>query len=246
MVGSPQVLWLNVSSSLQRFDQPLLRYLSKYISVAQWEYYQTQDEACSLETALTLLHNYLQCCNRPVHLVGHGTAGLLGLLYTRKYPQQVKSLSLLSVGFHPAVDWQAHYYVHRQLLSCRREAILGQMVQYLFGHQTQFPVHKLIRILEQDLDQSLSPHTLFKRVSVPSGNVSVPLLVCGGEVDIVVDPNQLQSWRPCLKPDDRLWSCPEGSYFFHFSQPEAVGQQLLNFWLALPAAANSLSLMQPS
>lgn len=230
---TPQVLWLNVSPSLQRFDQPLLHHIARHISVAQWEYHQTQDEACSLEVALTLLHDYVQSCDYPIHIVGHGTAGLLGLLYTRKYPEQVQSLSLLSVGFHPAVDWQAHYYVHRQLLSCRREAILTQMVHYLFGCQTQFSVRKLVRILKHDLDHSLSPHTLFKRVSVPSGNVDVPLLVCGGEDDIIVDPNQFYGWKHCLKPGDRLWSCPDGSHFFHWLQPEVVGQQLLNFWFSM-------------
>lgn len=244
MSDTPQVLWLNVSPSLQRFDQPLLKYLSSNISIAQWEYYQTQDEACSLNTAIRLLHDYLQTCSRPLHIIGHGTGGLLGLLYTRQFPERVQSLSLLSVGVHPAVDWQAHYYVHRQLLSCPRKAILTQMVHHLFGDQTQFSVRKLIHALAQDLNTSLSPHTLFKRVSFPSGNVIVPLIVCGGDEDIVVDPNQFQGWRKFLKPEDRLWRCPEGSYFFHFLQPEAVGQQLLDFWASVPFSSNKLSLIQ--
>lgn len=241
MNNFPQALWLNVSSSLQRFDQPLLHHLSKQVTIAQWEYCQTPDEACSLDVAITLLHDYLKCCNRPLHLIGHGTGGLLALLYTRRHPERVKTLSLLSVGVHPAVDWQAHYYVHRQLLSCKREAILAQMVPYLFGGQTQWSNRRLIRLLKQDLDNSLSPHTLFKRVSVPSGNVSVPLLVCGGEEDIVVDPHQLHGWQDYLKQNDRLWSCPEGAYFFHFSHAETVAEQLLNFWASVPS--NHLSLI---
>jgi pimeloyl-ACP methyl ester carboxylesterase len=241
MSNFPQALWLNVSPSLQRFDQPLLHCLSKRFTTAQWEYHQSPDEPCSLDIAITLLHDYLKCCDQPLHLMGHGTGGLLALLYTRRHPERVKTLSLLSVGVHPAVDWQAHYYVHRQLLSCKQEAILAQMVPYLFGGQAQWSTRRLIRLLKQDLENSLSPHTLFKRISLPSGNVSVPLMVCGGEEDIVIDPNQLHGWQDYLKQGDQLWSCPEGTYFFHFSHAEKVAEQLLNFWSSVPA--NRLSLI---
>jgi pimeloyl-ACP methyl ester carboxylesterase len=238
MSNSPQVLWLNTSPSLQRFNQPLLRYLSQSITTSQWEYHQTEDEPCCFDTALNLLHSYLQSCDSPIHLVGHGTGGLLGLLYARQHPESIQSLSLLSVGVHPAVDWQAHYYVHRQLLSCSRDAILTQMVTHLFGQQKQFATYKLRRILKHDLDHSLSPHTLFRRVSIPSGNVAVPLMVCGGADDIVIDPHQLHSWRKQFKTGDRLWVCPEGSYFFHCFQPEIVGCQLLDFWHSLQHVPN--------
>jgi pimeloyl-ACP methyl ester carboxylesterase len=236
MSNSPQIIWLSTSPSLQRFNQPLLRYLSQSVPTLQWEYHQTEDEPCCFNTALDLLHNYLKGCDCPIHLAGHGTGGLLGLLYARQYPEFVQSLSLLSVGVHPAVDWQAHYYVHRQLLSCSRDAILTQMVTHLFGQQKQFAVCKLRRLLKQDLDYSLSPHTLFKRVSVPSGNVPMPLMICGGEDDIVIDPNQLHGWRDHFKPSDRLWVCPDGSHFFHCFQPEAVGQKLLEFWASVSAS----------
>ncbi|NJO79815.1 MAG: alpha/beta hydrolase [Cyanobacteria bacterium RM1_2_2] len=237
-MATSQVLWLNTSPSLQRFDQPLLRFLSQNITTSQWEYHQTQDEPCCFNTALTLLHDYLQNCDNPVHLAGHGTGGLLGLLYARQYPKSIQSLSLLSVGVHPAVDWQAHYYVHRQLLSCSRDAILTQMVTHLFGQQKQFAAVKLRRLLKQDLDHSLSPHTLFRRVSIPSGNVAVPLMVCGGEDDIVIDPNHLHGWRDHFKLHDRLWVCPDGGYFFHCFEPEAVGRQLLEFWDSVSISSN--------
>lgn len=241
---TPQVLWLNTSLSLQRFDQPLLRYLSQSITTLQWEYHQTQDEPCCFNTALNLLHDHLKGCDYPVHLAGHGTGGLLALLYARQYPEFIQSLSLLSVGVHPAVDWQAHYYVHRQLLSCSRDTILTQMVTHLFGQQKQFAVSKLQRLLQHDLDYALSPHTLFRRVSVPSGNVAVPLMVCGGEDDIVIDPNQLQGWHDYFKSSDQLWVCPEGSHFFHCFQPEVVGRQLLEFWATV--SATSACLMKAS
>lgn len=179
MSNSPNALWLSVSPSWQRFHRPLLRLLSHHTQIAQWEYSQGQDEACSLEIALTLLHDYLKSRSQPVHLLGHSTGGLLGLLYARQYPQRVRSLTLLAVGVYPAVDWQAHYYVLRQLLPCSNQIVLAQMVRTLFGHSDRWQVKKLVQLLEQDLQTSPSPHSLFQRGRIPPGGVDVPLLVCG-------------------------------------------------------------------
>jgi pimeloyl-ACP methyl ester carboxylesterase len=231
----PDALWLNVSPALQRFDRPLLNTLAEQLSIAQWQYYQTVDEPTSLDIALTLLHDYLKTCDRPLHLVGHSTGGLLGLLYARRYPERVRSLTLLSVGVHPAVDWQAHYYVQRQMLLVSREIVLTQTVYNLFGCQCPGMTQKLTQTLKQDLISSLSPHSLYQRVSIPPGGVSVPMLVCGSQNDVAIDSNLLLGWQPWLKPSDRLWQCSNGRYFFHYFYPQQVSEQLVDFW-------NSLSL----
>ena len=227
----PDVLWLNTSSSLRCFAQPLLCHLSQQVSIAQWEYSQSQDEGSSLDVAVLLLHDYLKSGNRPVHLIGHSTGGLLGLLYTRRYPETVKSLTLLAVGADAAVDWQAHYYVHRQHLS--RQETLAAMVYNLFGYRDEQTIKLLVSLLEQDLNCSLSPNSLFRRLSVPPGEVSVPLMICGSKDEIVVEPDVLQGWQPWLKDGDCLWSCLEGRHFFHFFQSLLVGEQILNFWKSL-------------
>lgn len=98
MNNLPDVLWLNANPGFQRFDRPLTRYLSHQITIGQWQYCQTPDEPSCLEIALTLLHDYLKSRSRPLHLIGHSTGGLLGLLYARKHPERVKSLTLLAVG----------------------------------------------------------------------------------------------------------------------------------------------------
>lgn len=236
MPGSPDILWLSVSPSLKLFDRPLQHYLSQHRAIEQWEYCQTLDEASSLDTAVVLLHDYLKHRAAPLHLIGHSTSGLLGLLYARLYPKRVKSLTLLSVGVHPAVDWQAHYYVQRQLLFCSREMLLTQMVYNLFGCQSSTTTKVLAMILAQDLDNSLSPHDLLKRVSIPSGNVSIPLMICGSESDIIVDPTMMQGWQKWLEQGDRLWNHATGGHFFHYFHPAIVGEQILDFWscTALP------------
>ena len=228
MSNSPDSLWLSTSPSLQCLDLPLLRYLSGEISIARWEYCQNQDEPSSLNVAGQLLHEYLQSCDRPVHLIGHGTSGLLGLLYARQYPEKVRSLTVLAVGVHPAVDWQGQYYMHRQMLS--REATLRGMAYNLFGYHNECTMKRLKKILDSDLDCSLSGHSLFGHCSILPGGVSVPMMICGCQDDMIVEPDALRGWQPWLKEGDRIWSCPQGGHFFHFFYPQQVGQSILQFW----------------
>jgi pimeloyl-ACP methyl ester carboxylesterase len=236
----PQVLWLNTNPHFQRFEKPLTNYLAKQISIAEWQYFQSQDEPCSLEVALVLLHDYLQSSPRPTHLIGHGTGGLIGFLYARKYPERIKSLTLLGVGVNPAVDWQVHYYALREILPCNREMILLQMVHNLFGCQSRERAKNLVKILERDLNSSPSPHSLYKRVSIPPGGVSMPLLVCGSRDDVIVDRNILQGWQQYFKPVDRLWEIPEGRHFFHYFSPQQVGDEILDFWQSLTESQETI------
>lgn len=222
-------LWLNVSPSFERFDHKLLVGLARYGEVAHWAYRQTPDEPSCLAIAVTLLHDYLKGRDRPVHLLGHGTGGLVGLLYARQNPHRVNSLTLLAVGVNPMVDWQAHYYGQLERLPCSRQQVLTQMVYSLFGHQARPLVPGWVNLLEQDLIQSVSPHSLLKRASLCPGSVAVPLLVCGGQDDAVVTPTQIRGWQPWLKPGDRLALCP-GRHFFHASHPQPVISQILSFW----------------
>lgn len=236
MSNSSEILCLNASPHLQVFDRPLLQFLAEQQLVAQWEYQQTPDEPCSLDIALVLLHDYLKHKKHPIHLIGHGVSGLLALLYTQRHPERVRSLTLLSVGAYPAVDWQAHYYAQRQLLPCSRQMLLTRMVDMLFGYSSHSMVKALVKILEQDLDHSLSPHSLVKCMNLAPIQVTVPLLVCGSVDDVVVDAHQLRSWREYLSEEaiSQLWVCPGGRYFFHYFYPQQVGEQILNFWRSLP------------
>jgi pimeloyl-ACP methyl ester carboxylesterase len=240
------VLWIGVSPALQRFHRPLMNNLSQSHSVRAWEYSQTADEPLCLETAVDLLHRYLARFAQPVHLVGHSISGLVGLLYARQYPQWVRSLTLLSVGANPAWDWQAHYYLQAQLLRCSRYVRLAQMVHNLFGHQPRSKMLALVRLLEQDLFTALSPHTLAHQLYLPPEEVPVPVCICGGEADIVIDPNLLQGWQPYLQTEDgqdRIWQCSNGGHFFHFEHPQATGEQIRDFWQTVE---KPLSTLQPS
>ena len=235
-----EVIWLNTSPSLNCLAQPLIKRLLQRVAVAQWSYATELDQASSLEDAILRLDSSLRLLRHPVHLVGHGTAGLLGLLYARQYSERVKSLTLLAVGADAAIDWQAHYYIHRPFLS--RQKLLSAMAYNLFGYQDEAILRRLTGFLENDLDCSLSPHSLFHQLKVPASGVLMPLLVCGSQDDIIVEPAALQAWKPWLKESDRLWLCAEGQHFFHFSQAPLVAEQLLNFWSSL--GSDQLSLLR--
>lgn len=246
MSALPDALCLSASPHLQVFNHPLLQSLAQHTSIAQWEYQQTPDEACSLDVGLVLLHDYLKHHARPIHLIGHGISGLLALLYAQRHPERVRSLTLLSVGAYPSVDWQALYYVQRNLLPCSRQFLLTRMVNMLFGYSSQPMTKALVKILGQDLDDSLSPHSLVKCLSltpIQVIQVAVPLLVCGSVDDVVTAPQQLRSWQQYFSEDaeSKLWVCPGGRYFFHYFYPQQTGEQILNFWKLLPSCRSSHS-----
>ncbi len=234
----PAVLWLSASPSLQRFNQPLLRYLASQIRVTQWEYCQTLDEASSLEQAVALLDDYLQECDQPIHLAGHGISGVVGLICARLNSKRVRSLTLLSVAPQPAITWHTHYYIQRQLMPCSRQQILAQIARSLFGCELPLAAKELVKMLDRDLELSPSPHSLFKLRELAKGGISQPLLICGSKTDPIVDPKMLEGWRFWLKPDDFLQQFPAGHHFFHTAHPQQVGDALLNFWQTMDSEAD--------
>jgi len=93
-----------------------------------------------------------QILHRPVHLVGHSTGGLLGATVCASISRNSQVFNPIRCGYL-FVDWQAHYYVHRQVLS--RQEILTAMVYNLFGYQNKHTIKRLVS-LERDLDCSLT------------------------------------------------------------------------------------------
>lgn len=237
-------LWLSVSPKLRRFDQRLLVQLTRQTPMKHWEYHQTADEPCSLTTATVLLHDFLKHRDRPIHLIGHGISGVVGLYYAQQHPERVKSLTLLSVGANPAVSWHAHYYALRQLLPCSRAMILAQMTRLLFGPQTLPLTSAFVELLQQDLDESLTLHSLAGHTnSLAVQAIEPPLLVCHGGLDVVLDPNMQIQWQLLFKPCDRRWTCAEGRHFFHYEYPQQVAAVIHDYWQSLsPPMPKSASL----
>ena len=237
------LLWLSVSPHLKCFDRRLLVQLAKTHPIKTWEYVQSVDEPCCFDSVVAKLHEYVSDrtileqsvleqrgvqaddnTNDKIHLIGHGISGVVGLIYARHYPEHIASLTLLSVNAKPAINWQAHYYALRQMLPCSREMILFQMAKMMFGHQPNRFLQTLVQMLAHDLDSSLSLHSLAHDVEIPAGATEIPLLVCNGEQDSIVQALRAALWRRCMKEGDRIWQCPEGHHFFHFLHAEAVSK----------------------
>jgi pimeloyl-ACP methyl ester carboxylesterase len=247
MSDCPTALWVSVSPALSRFNRPLLNTLARRTPIAEWQYLQNIDEPTCLETALVLLHDYLKHQDHPIHLLGHSISGLVALLYARRYPERVRSLTLLSVGTYPAIDWQAHYYTQLQLLPCSRETLLHHMVCALFGTQPRPLAHQFIKILEQDLKTSLSPHSLYKRISIAPVQLDLPLLICGSQDDAIIDRSLLDGWRSQFSEPgmtgrrQEIWTSPSGRHFFHYFNPEKTQRQIWQFWQSIQASSPVLA-----
>ncbi len=237
-----EVIWVSVSPTLSIFDRPLLQDLAKRTTVAQWQYVQEVDESCSIQRVLVMLHDYLKHRHQPVHLMGHGISGAIALLYTRRHPERVKSLTLFAVAEQPAVTWHANYYIQRHLMPCTQSCVLATVVKQLFKGQRPYPPGYLIQALQKDLEQSPLLHSLCQIETLPQGGVEVPLMVCGAEDDVVAHSTALADWQDWLQPRDRLWSCKTGGHFFHYFHPHLVGRQVSLFWRSL----SQLQLAQPS
>ena len=251
MTQKSSALWLTVSPHLKKFDQRLLCQLAKYTTVRRWEYYQTPDEPCCLETPVNALHDYFRRCDRTdapphqLHLLGHGLSGVIGLIYARRFPHRVKSLTLLSVGASPAINWHSQYYALRQLLPCSRDLVLAQMVRLLFAKQGRSLTQPLMQVLERDLDTGLALHSLVQRTEIAAGGIEPPLFLCMGEQDGIIDDLARERWQPYLKPSDRLWQCPQGNHFFHFDYPKPVVSAIRDYWHSLPTTVqHPLNLIQ--
>ncbi len=252
MSKNPNVIWLNASSSLRWVDQPLLRHLARCRPISRWEYTQSFDEASSLDTAVDLLHEYVM--SRPadtedakrVHLAGHGISGVVGLLYARRFPQYVRSLTLLSVAAQPAATWHTHYYVQRQLLPYSRDRLLAQTVGSLFGATPTHLVCAFVKALERDLEESPNGHSLFRLTNLTKGGVAVPLLIGGSYTDPIASPETLCEWQSYLKPSDAMWMYPKGRHFFHYFHPQAVSDRIRAFWQASEQYTNPFVPLLPT
>jgi pimeloyl-ACP methyl ester carboxylesterase len=224
------LLWVSASPNLKYFDLPLLQTLSQSHAVARWEYQQDCDEASSLEEAVNLLVGYIQQCDRPVHLAGHGISGVIAMMAADRIPESIKTLSLFAVAPQPALTWQAHYYLQRLTLPCSQTRILTQMGRSLFAPQTPHSIQTLVKLLTRDLSTSPSPHSLFHIAKIAPIQPKVPLFVCNGASDFVVSPEVAQLWQGLAKPGDRLVSIPEGQHFFHYHFSEQVAREMTQFW----------------
>jgi pimeloyl-ACP methyl ester carboxylesterase len=228
-----KVIWVSASPSLKCFHRRLLNNLSKVTEIEFWEYNQTLDEGSSIDCGVNLLHEYLSKFDRSVHLIGHGIGGVIALIYARKYPTQVASLTLLSVAVQPAIDWHSYYYDRLRSLPSSRECILKSIASNLFPNTCASHIHDLVERLERDLVEAPSNHSLFRLDILAEGGVEMPLMVCGSQDDPTIDLPTLYGWNSYLKSVDTIWQLTTGGHFFHHFYSDLTSYHIQQFWQKL-------------
>ncbi len=230
MKDKPEVVIISTSPTNDRLDVALVRYLGRNWTVGQWIYTQSDvDEGVSTYEVLFNLEDYLSSFP-PVHLIGHSLNGMLAFLYAKKFPDRVKSLTLLSVGRNMAMNWVSQYYFNLNFLPICRVCLLKQMALNLFGNRSVEELDFYINLLIKDLLYGFCPHSPLDLICVKNEPIPVPLLVCGSKNDFICDPDSLVSWQKFLKPTDSFYLFNEGRHFFHHFAVEAVGKTIETFW----------------
>jgi pimeloyl-ACP methyl ester carboxylesterase len=229
-INSIDALWLTVTPSLSCFDQPLLQNLSAQQPIANWQYQYGLDEGGCLENAIEILSLYLTDREHPIHLIGHGMGGVLALLFAQRYPNKVRSLTLMGVAERPAVTWHVYYYVQRQTFPCSSQQILVRLVRNLLGDTLPYPIGHLVAALKKDLEQGLSPHSLFNLRTIAPGGVAMPLLICSATEDPIVHLSAVVDWNKWLKPEDELFWISGKMHFFHYFYPDRLSNRIQEFW----------------
>lgn len=226
----PKFIWVSASPSLKYFHRRLLNSLSKVVELEFWEYYQTLDEGSSIDGGISLLHEYLSTLNTPIHLIGHGSGGIIALGYARMYPTKIASLTLLSVAVQPAIDWHSYYYTQWQSLPANRDCMIRSIASSLFPDACFIYVRDLTSRLERDLIEAPSNNSLFRLDILEEGGVTMPLMVCGSQDDPVISSTALYGWANYFKPADKIWQSATGGHFFHHVHSELVSDRIQQFW----------------
>ena len=114
-----KVLWIDLQPTLHCLNKRVAQLLSRTFSVQRWSFQHDLDESCSVATVHDLLRQTLVASPEPMHLVGHGISGTVACLFAEKYPDLVKSLTLLSVILSqpttgPLTTWTCGVNCHLQ------------------------------------------------------------------------------------------------------------------------------------
>jgi pimeloyl-ACP methyl ester carboxylesterase len=241
-----QFLWISTSPSLQCFHRRILGVLDQEFPLKYWEYSQTPDEPGSLAAALSLLHEFVQTSDRPLHIIGHGLGGVLALNYARCYPGRVASVVLISVAAQPSITWQTYYYQQLSNICCRRDAVLQLVAGWVSGITCPHYVRHLAERLDRDLLEAPSATSLLKKdTPFGQGTIVQPLLVCGAIDDPVLMGGIFSEWLHYLKNGDQFWHQPTGGHFFHHQHAETLGLKVRDFWRQITPQSLPCLLPQP-
>ena len=234
-MNTSEILWIDLQPSLYCLFKRTAQTLGQNFKVKRWAFEHDLDESCDAEVVHSLLKQTIENYSTPVHLVGHGISGTIAYLYAQKYPENISSVSVLSVDTHSTNQWTSHYQSIRSQLPCSRYHILSHLSRLLVDRQTEQVGQIMTRLLAKCLDNDFVYGSIFKSEKITNLNkAEVPILVINGEKDFVADEQSHDRWRQYLKPGDCYQKVANGRHFFPFTEWSQTAKMIESFVKMVP------------
>ncbi len=174
---------------------------------------------------------------QPLYLVGHSLGGYLCLLYSLRYPYQVKRLVLIDPFFKPQqLNIILHRVLYRPEISARVIRFIPEwFINLLLGWDpidaANFSSEDRLQIANDY--KRASPLFVYITQNVPDlmghiPNITVPSLVIWGEKDRTLDPTSFPQLIQAL-PNACGFLVRRSGHQPHIGQPELVNAQILTF-----------------
>ena len=241
-MNNSKILWIDLQPSLYSLLKRTVQTLGQHVKVKRWALEHDLDESCDVEVVHSLLRQTIENCSTPVHLVGHGISGTVAYLYAQKYPDNIYSVSVLSVDTRSTNQWTSHYQSMRSQLPCSRYHILTHLSRLLVGKQTEKVVHIITRLLAKCLDNDFVYGSIVQSQTITNlSKAVVPILVINGENDFVVDKQSYERWKHNLKPGDCYQEIAQGRHFFPFTEWSQTAKMIESFIKMVPDQNRSQS-----
>ena len=136
-MNTSQILWIDLQPSLYCLFKRTAQALGQNFEVKRWSFEHDLDESCDVEVVHSLMRHTIENSSHPVHLVGHGISGTIAYLFAEKYPNNISSVSVLSVDTHSTNQWSSHYQSMRSQLPCSRFHILSHLSRLLVNSKNE-------------------------------------------------------------------------------------------------------------
>jgi pimeloyl-ACP methyl ester carboxylesterase len=168
--------------------------------------------------------------NQDAHLVGHGLGGVVALEVYRRYPKQVRSLTLAHTWMYQPEGAARSRWVEEQLGKMTLLEFSRRHMADLFAPdtRTEHLEHAVSVESRKDREAYLACWREMLQVDlrpvVPG--IQVPVLLVGGERDRLTPTRPLLTGIQKVLPSARLVELPGASHFSNLDRPEAFNQVL--------------------
>ena len=235
-----KILWIDLQPSLYCLFKRTTQSLGQHFKVNRWSFEHDLDESCDVDIVHNLLRQTIDNSPTPVHLIGHGISGTIAYLYAQKYPNNVSSVSVLSVDTHSMNQWTSHYQRMRCQLLCSRFHILNHLSSLLVERNSEDIGNIVTKLLARCLDNDFVYGSIIKSQRIENINTAnAPILVINGEKDFIVDEQSHDRWKQYLKAGDCYHKISNGRHFFPFTEWSQTSSIIETFIKMVPEHSQS-------